>query len=115
MSKVDEIMSQAHDTITVGKVYGTPYERDGVTLIPAASVRGGGGGGEAEPGEDQQGGSGGGFGVWARPVGAYKIRGDEVEWVPAADTTAVIILSEVILIVALLVLRSILRVRRTVG
>ncbi len=86
-----------------------------MTLIPAASVRGGGGGGEAEPAEGQQGGSGGGFGVWARPVGAYKIEGDEVTWVPAADTTSVIIVSELVLMVALLVIRSILRVRRAAG
>jgi hypothetical protein len=48
----------------------------------------------------------------ARPVGAFQIRGDEVTWVPAADTTRVIILAEVAAIVALLVLRSILRGRR---
>ena len=48
----------------------------------------------------------------ARPVGAYQIRGDEVSWVPAADTTKVILFSEVVAIVALLVIRSILRARR---
>ena len=48
----------------------------------------------------------------ARPVGAYRIRGDEVEWVPAADTTKVIIVAEVLGIVALLVLRSIFKRRR---
>lgn len=30
--------------------------------------------------------AGGGFGVMARPVGAYVIRGDQVEWRPAIDT-----------------------------
>jgi hypothetical protein len=36
----------------------------------------------------------------ARPEGAYRIRGDEVTWVAAADTTRVIILSQVMAIVA---------------
>jgi hypothetical protein len=36
----------------------------------------------------------------ARPVGAYRIRGDEVTWVAAVDTTRVIILSQVLAIVA---------------
>ena len=35
--------------------------------------------------------------------------GDEVPWIPAADTTRVIILSQVVAIVGLLVLRSIFR------
>jgi uncharacterized spore protein YtfJ len=81
-------------------------------MIPAAAVRGGGGGGAGEPGEGAPGGSGGGFGMSARPVGAYQIKGDEVRWVPAADTTRVILLAEVMAIVALLVVRSIVRTRR---
>ena len=47
----------------------------------------------------------------ARPVGAYRIKDGEVLWVPAADTTRVIIFGQVVAIVALLVLRSILRSR----
>jgi uncharacterized spore protein YtfJ len=112
MTKVDELIAGARDTLTVGRVYGEPYKNNGVILIPAASVRGGGGAGEGEPGEGQPGGAGGGFGMSARPVGAYQIKGDEVTWVPASDTTRVIILSQVVAIVALLVIRSILRSRR---
>ncbi len=112
MSKIDEILSKAHDTLTVGRVYGEPISNNGVTIVPVASVRGGGGGGDGEPGADSAGGSGGGFGVSARPVGVYEIRNDEVVWVPAADTTRVIMLAEVVAIVALLVLRSIVNSRR---
>jgi uncharacterized spore protein YtfJ len=113
MTTVDEILREARDTLTVGRVFGEPVDHDGVTIIPAAAVRGGGGGGAGEPGEGASGGSGGGFGVSARPVGAYQIKGDEVTWLPAADTTKVILLAEVLGIVALLVLRSILRGRRS--
>ena len=47
-----------------------------------------------------------------RPVGAYQIKGERVEWVPAADTTRVILMAELIAIVALLVVRSVLKSRR---
>jgi uncharacterized spore protein YtfJ len=111
MTKLEELMTGAGDNLTVKRVYGEPYEKNGVTLIPAAAIRGGAGGGEGERGE-AEGGMGGGFGMTARPVGAYQIKGDEVSWIPAADTTRVIILSEIVAIVALLVFRSILRARR---
>ncbi|MDJ0499070.1 MAG: spore germination protein GerW family protein [Acidimicrobiia bacterium] len=110
MSKLDDILEGARDSITVRRVYGDPYEKDGVTFIPAAAVRGGGGGGEGEDANSSSG-SGGGFGVMARPVGAYRIKDGEVSWVPAADTTKVIIFGQVVAIVGLLVLRSILRSR----
>lgn len=107
---VDELVQGARDAVTVRRVYGDPYEKDGVTFIPAAAVRGGGGGGEGE-GEGVGSGSGGGFGMTARPVGAFQIKDDQVSWVPAADTTRVIVLAEVALIVALLVFRSVRRAR----
>ena len=110
MSKLDDILEGARDSITVRRVYGDPYEKDGVTFVPAAAVRGGGGGGEGEDANASSG-SGGGFGVMARPVGAYRIKDGEVIWVPAADTTRVIIFGQVVAIVALLVLRSIFRSR----
>jgi hypothetical protein len=71
-----------------------------VTVIPAASVGGGGGGGG-----DAEHNGGGGFGLRARPVGAYVIRGDEVTWVPAVDVTRLALVALGVLIV----LRSLLR------
>ena len=67
-----ETIAKAQDAVTVRRVYGEPYEKNGVTLIPAAKM--------ADGGEEPSGGaSGGGFGVAARPVGAYVIRGDDVK------------------------------------
>ena len=113
MAKFDDVIAGGRDAITVRRVYGEPYEKDGVTFIPAAAVKGGGGGGEGEGTDESGSGSGAGFGVAARPVGAYQIKGGEVTWVPAADTTRVIVMSEVVAIIALLVLRSIFRSRRS--
>ena len=35
---VNDILSQARDTLTVGRVFGEPIERDGVIVIPVAKV-----------------------------------------------------------------------------
>jgi len=111
MTKIDDLLSEAQGTLTAQRVYASPYEKDGITFIPAASVRGGGGAGEGEGGESEPSGLGGGFGMSARPVGGYMIKNDEVSWIPAADTTRVIILAEIVAIVAMLVVRSILKAR----
>ena len=67
--KVDEILAVARDSMTVRRVYAEPVERDGVTVIAAASVTGGGGAGSGiEQGKE---GSGGGFGLGAKPVDVY--------------------------------------------
>jgi uncharacterized spore protein YtfJ len=112
MSKVDELINGVRDTLTVGRVYGEPLEKNGVVVLPAALVRGGAGGGEGEPGENQPGGLGGGFGMSAKPIGAYQIRGDRVTWVPAPNVTTIVVSSQVFAIVALLVIRSIIKQRR---
>jgi len=83
MPSVSDVMQATQDSMTVRRVFGDPVEREGVTVIPVASISGGGGGGEGT--EDQQQGSGAGFGVRARPVGAYVLHRDEVQWKPAVD------------------------------
>jgi len=87
--KLDELMTSARDAITVRRVFAEPYEKNGVTVIAAATVTGGGGGGT---GHDQNGGEGegGGFGVSGRPAGAYIIRDDDVVWRPAVDVNRLV-------------------------
>lgn len=68
-----EAILKAQDAVTVERVYGSPYERDGIVVIPAARVSGAGGGGGGEDPNRGGSGSGGGFGLGARPVGAYVI------------------------------------------
>ena len=104
-----ETISAARDAITVKRVYGEPYERNGVVVIPAAAVHGGGGGGGGEG--DGQSGIGGGFGLRARPVGAYVIRGEQVSWEPAMDLNRVILGGQLLALATLLVVRSIARRR----
>jgi uncharacterized spore protein YtfJ len=86
---VQETISRARDAITVKRVYGEPYERDGVTVIPAAVVIGGGGGGAGEDAQKRQTGGGSGFALGGRPVGAFVMSGGEVNWRPAFDVTRI--------------------------
>jgi uncharacterized spore protein YtfJ len=110
MDTVREAMDRARDAITVRRVFGDPYERDGVTVIPAASVRGAAGGGGG--GDDMDNGGGGtGFTLSARPAGAYVIRDGEVRWQPAIDVTR--LAGYAMVLAATLALRSVLRRRRT--
>lgn len=100
-------IERARDVLTVRRVFGDPIERDGVTVIPAAKVRGGGGGGSGS-GPNGEGG-GGGFGVSASPAGAYVIKDGTVRWEPALDLSRTIFMGQIVAIVALLTARSIVK------
>ena len=104
------VIDQVKDVVTGRRVYGEPYEKNGVTVIPAAKVRGGGGGGSSDA-TDADAGGGGGFGVDARPVGAFVIKGEDVTWVPALDVNRIIFGAQIVLIVALLSWRSVAKAR----
>lgn len=95
--KFDQVLTSARDMASVRRAYGEPIERDGITVIPAASVGGGGGGGE---GHDEKGGEGegGGFGIGVRPVGAYAIKDGSVRWVPAVDVNRLVAATATVLV-----------------
>ena len=96
-----ETISNARDSITVKRVYGEPYERNGVTVIPAATVMGVEAAAREIKATDRRA-RGGGFGLRARPVGAYVIRGEEVSWRPAVDLNRVILGCELLGLAAIL-------------
>jgi uncharacterized spore protein YtfJ len=89
------------DAISVRRVFGEPYEKDGLTVIPVASVAGGGGGGGAHDDKDQEG-EGAGFGLGARPAGAYVVRAGEAKWQPAVDPNRLFTVVGAVLIAFLL-------------
>jgi uncharacterized spore protein YtfJ len=101
---VAEMLEGAREAMTVKRVYGEPIEREGLTSVPAAHVRGGGGGGG-----DAENNGGAGFGLTARPVGVYVVKDGNVAWEPAVDVTRISLLGVVAGIVALLVLRSVIK------
>ena len=109
LSDVQRTIEHAKDALTVRRVFGDPYEKNGVTVIPAARVQGGAGGGGGSGPEGE--GKGSGFGVNARPAGAYVIHGDEVDWRPAVDPNRVVIGAAIVAAAALLLARTAIKVR----
>ena len=108
---VRETIRQATDAMTVRRVFGEPYERNGVTVIPAARVQGGAGGGEGEgPGGEGKGG-GSGYALNARPTGVFVIRGDDVDWRPAIDVNRLILGGQLVAIAVVLLIRTIVKFR----
>ena len=110
---VQELIAEARDAMTAQRVYGDPYERGGVTVIPAAVVRGGSGGGSGRSDEGE--GGGGGFGLAARPVGAWVITDEGASWKPSPDVNRLALGGQVVGLVAVIFLGRILlaRARRT--
>jgi uncharacterized spore protein YtfJ len=114
---VENLLAKVADNLSVSRVFGTAYEKDGMLIIPVAIVAGGGGGGTARtrrgnvaagpdsPAEEgaaaqdaipQDSGrtdAGGGSGGLVLPSGVYVVRGDQVRWVPAVDVTIAVLAS----------------------
>ncbi len=123
MVKFAEIVEGATDKIGAKRIFGEPYEKNGVTIIPAARVMGGAGAGESEmpqpagegvPGEDgskRPSGGGVGYGMSGRPAGAFVIKGDQVTWLPAIDVNRIVFGAQVVAIIFLFVMRSIVKTR----
>jgi uncharacterized spore protein YtfJ len=90
MSKKEVLQSikGTHESLSVRRAYGDPFELDGVTVIPVARVAGGGGGGGGEGMDENEAGGGGfgtGFGLRVNPIGVYEVRDSSVVWKPTVD------------------------------
>jgi uncharacterized spore protein YtfJ len=107
MDKIHEVQ----EAISVRRVFGEPYEKDGVTVIPAARVSGGAGGGSGEAPEGEGTGSGTGFGMSAKPFGMFVVADGDVSWRPAVDVNRMILGGQLVAIAALLVLRALIKAR----
>jgi uncharacterized spore protein YtfJ len=114
MGKVSVLNSvqQAVEHTGAEKVYGIPITQDGVTVLPVAKVSGGGGGGEGPTEEHRgEGGSGGGLGVAAKPLGVFVLKDGKVTWRPTIDVNRIILGGQIVAIVALLVIRGLVKAR----
>jgi hypothetical protein len=90
------------EALSARQVFGEPVERDGVTVIPAATVIGGGGGGggiRGPGGDDASGGepttgAGMGFALVSWASGAFEIREGRVAWRPTLDITRILLAAQ---------------------
>jgi uncharacterized spore protein YtfJ len=96
--QLKDALSTAQDAVAVRRVFAEPYERNGVTVIAAATIGGGGGGGGGHDDHGQEG-EGGGFGMGGRPAGAYVIKDGSVAWMPAVDPARMLTVVGAVLIV----------------
>jgi uncharacterized spore protein YtfJ len=107
------LLDKVSDHLSVRRAFGAAYEKDGTLIIPVALVAGGGGAGtsrtgrghpatgrrpegedpahDAAPQDPEPRDAGGGFGGLVLPAGVYVVKGDQVRWVPAVDTTIVVL------------------------
>ncbi|SER70278.1 spore germination protein GerW family protein [Lentzea albida] len=108
--KLDELMTRTKDSLEAKRVYAEPYEKDGITVIAAATIAGGSGGGTGRDDKGQEG-EGGGFGLNAKPTGAYVITGGQVRWVPAVDLNRLVATAGAVAIAALFVALRIIRAK----
>lgn len=105
---VQDVIDGTREAFNVKRVFGEAYERDGTTIIPVASFGGGGGGG----GDNRpEGGGGAGFGIGAKPVGAFVIKDGAVQWEPAIDINKIISAVQVVLLAGLFSWRSVVKAR----
>ena len=112
--QAQEIIEQARDNLGAKRIFGEPYEKNGVTIIPAARVMGGAGAGDGAPASGdptKPSGSGGVFGMVGGPAGAYVIKGNDVSWMPAVDVNRLMFGFQVVLVVFFLAVRSVAKAR----
>jgi uncharacterized spore protein YtfJ len=77
LSLLERLGQQLTSSVTAQAVYGTPIERDGITIIPVAQARygfGGGGGSGTKADAAAGSGMGAGAGVSLTPVGYIELR-----------------------------------------
>jgi uncharacterized spore protein YtfJ len=97
---IEEILRNAQEAMHVRRVFSEPIHVGDITLVPAAIVRGGGGGGGSSSHE-----GGAGFGLKARPAGAFVIKSGEVSWRPAINVNQIIAGGQLVAIAAIFLLR----------
>jgi uncharacterized spore protein YtfJ len=105
----DELLSVLADRIgarlVASNVYGTPVERDGVTVVPVAVVRLGIGAGSGSDPSKHQEGEGGGAGGTAAPAGYIELKDGRSRFVPIVHPTRMVALVLGAIIAALLIMR----------
>jgi hypothetical protein len=111
-----EAFRSVREALSARQIFGDPVERDGVTVIPAATVIGGGGGGGGNKGSgggDAGGGEpttgvGMGFALVGWASGAFEVREGRVAWRPTLDVTRILLAAQGVALVLGLAILTVL-------
>ena len=103
------LISNGRDLASVRRVYGEPYEKNGVTVIPAATVTGIGGSGDSNEDRSTDSNRDRAFGLTARPSGAWIVEEGRVTWKPAVDVNRIVFGGQIIALAAIIVTGRILK------
>jgi uncharacterized spore protein YtfJ len=107
--RADELLAMLAERIggrlSASTVYGTPVERDGVTVVPVAAARFAiGGGGGSDPAKAQEGEGGGGGGI-VTPVGYVELKDGGSRYVPVVHPARMLALVCCTVLAGLLIAR----------
>ena len=107
--RTDELLSLLAERIgaklSSATVFGTPVERDGVTVVPVAAARFGfGAGGGSDPSKQQEG-EGGGGGGGVVPVGYIELKDGRSRFIPIVHPARMLALASCAILAALAILR----------
>jgi hypothetical protein len=114
--RTDELLGRLAERVgarfEASNVFGTPVERDGVTVIPVATIRFGmGGGGGSDPSKGQEGEGGGGAGT-ASAAGYIELKDGRSRFVPAVHPARMLLLVCAATLAGLAIMRPLLGGRR---
>ena len=114
--RTDELLATLAERLggrfDASNVFGTPVERDGVTVIPVATIRFGiGGGGGSDPRKGQGGEGGGGAGT-ASAAGYIELKDGRSRFVPAVHPARMLLLVGAATLAGLPIMRPLLAGRR---
>jgi uncharacterized spore protein YtfJ len=112
-TRVDDMLTRLSDRLgtqfSAQSVFAPAAERDGVTVIPVATVRYGLGGGGGEDREKHQDGAGAGAGGTVTPIGYIELKDGRSRYVPLVRPARMLALIAAASVAALAVLRPLFR------
>jgi uncharacterized spore protein YtfJ len=113
----DELLAMLADRVGArlgaSTVYGTPVERDGVTVVPVAVARFGIGAGSGSDPSKRQEGEGGGAGGMISPAGYIELKDGRSRFVPIVHPARMLALICCAILAGLAIARSPAAARRT--
>jgi uncharacterized spore protein YtfJ len=115
--RADDLLAILADRVgarfAASTVFGTPVERDGVTVVPVAVARFGFGGGAGGDRAKDQDGEGAGAGGMVAPAGYIELKDGRSRFVPIVQPARMLALVSAAILAGLLITRPLIGAKRT--